>query len=230
MESVPYRRLFGCLLYAANNRPDIKGALAVLGRFLANPGKVHWRGLKRVLIYLKTTRPLELALGGSSKDTPLMEVMVDADHGGCLDTRRSTSGIIIKVLGSAVTSVSKRQTAVANSTTAAEFFALAAAVRRISTVKLTLTELGYDVPTVEVQTDSRCVVDMLKKGHPSERTKHFLIDFYEVKEKVEDGTVSVIHIPGVTNTADLLTKSLPRAAFEKHRKSLLNGNTSSGSG
>ena len=60
MQHVPYvyKGLYGCLNYVAECRPDIKGALSILGRFLCNPGRTHWKALKRVMIYLKSTKDL----------------------------------------------------------------------------------------------------------------------------------------------------------------------------
>ena len=63
---------------------------------------------------------------------------------------------------------------------------------------------------------------MLKKGQPSSKLKHLALAFYEIKEKMVEGKITVHHIPGVDNCADILTKPLPRATFEKHRCALLN--------
>ena len=44
-----YQRAIGCLTYAATiSRPDLSTAVSVL----SNPGIEHWKGVKRVLLYV----------------------------------------------------------------------------------------------------------------------------------------------------------------------------------
>ena len=71
----------------------------------------HWKALKRVLAYLVTTKKRELVLGRDANEPDegeWLQFKVDADHGGCLDTRRSTTGLIMEVMGSVVLTMSKR--------------------------------------------------------------------------------------------------------------------------
>ena len=53
MKDIPYRNLLGSLNYISEiTRGDIQGAVSVLARFACNPALVHWKALKRILIYL----------------------------------------------------------------------------------------------------------------------------------------------------------------------------------
>ena len=45
---------------------------------------------------------------------------------------------------------------------------------------------------------------------------------FKMRELRGAGIVTVRHVPGDTNCADLFTKILPRQTFEKHRKFVLN--------
>ncbi|GBM45478.1 PiggyBac transposable element-derived protein 4, partial [Araneus ventricosus] len=50
----PYRNLIGCLSFLANRtKPDIGYAVNILSRYQNNPGKEHWKGLLRLLGYVK---------------------------------------------------------------------------------------------------------------------------------------------------------------------------------
>jgi hypothetical protein len=52
----PYREAIGGLLYLTQiSRPDIAHAVNNLSRFNQNPDIVHWRAVKRILRYLKST-------------------------------------------------------------------------------------------------------------------------------------------------------------------------------
>ena len=84
------------------------------------------------------------------------------------------------------------------------------------------TELGYDVKPIRIKTDSQVLVDMVARKHLKTNTKHLALSFAEVLECVTNGLVTIVHVAGVNNTADLLTKPLPRATFEKHRDAMLN--------
>lgn len=49
------------------------------------------------------------------------------------------------------------------------------------------------------------------------RTKHFDMHFHFTHEKVNEGLVEVLHIPGDIQLADILTKPLSRIKFERCR-------------
>jgi hypothetical protein len=57
----------------------------------------------------------------------------------------------------------------------------------------------------------------------NERTKHVAIGYFFVREKVEDGTVTVVRCDTKDMVVDILTKALPREAFERFRTALLTG-------
>jgi hypothetical protein len=60
-----YQEAVGSINYAAIvTRPDISFAAGMLGRYSANPSKVHWEAVKRVLKYLKKILHYGLELGG----------------------------------------------------------------------------------------------------------------------------------------------------------------------
>jgi hypothetical protein len=114
-----YGELVGCLLYVANHtRPDISTATGILSQYRAAPTTAHWQEGLRILRYLKDTRLYALRLGGGG---PVMEAYTDADYAGCLDTRHSRSGFLVKVLGGVVSWASKKQKTVSTSTVEAEF-------------------------------------------------------------------------------------------------------------
>ena len=65
MQRTPYQQAIGSLMYAAvATRPDIAFAVSILSRFLNNPGDAHWEAVKRVFLYLKSTKDFTLTYGG----------------------------------------------------------------------------------------------------------------------------------------------------------------------
>jgi len=50
-----------------------------------------------------------------------------------------------------------------------------------------------------------------------ERSKHIGLRHHFLRERVEDNTISLSHVPSADNIADLLTKGLPRELFDRLR-------------
>ena len=65
----------------------------------------------------------------------------DADWGGDLDDRKSTSGYLFKLSGAAISWRSKKQTCVALSTAEAEYMALASAAQEAMWLQQITTDL-----------------------------------------------------------------------------------------
>lgn len=65
MCGVPYVEGIGCVLWPVMiTRPDCAFAVGILSQFIQNPGNVHWKALKWVMVYLGSTKDLWLTFGG----------------------------------------------------------------------------------------------------------------------------------------------------------------------
>ena len=53
-----------------------------------------------------------------------------------------------------------------------------------------------------------------------QRIKHMDIRYHYIREQVEDEKVTICHIPGEDNPADLFTKPLGRIKVEKFKESI----------
>ena len=122
MAKIPYASAIGSLMYAmVCTRPNIGHAVGVVSRFMSNPGKVHWEAVKWILRYLRGTTDKCLYFG---KGELKVQGFVDADFGGEVDHRKSTTGYIFTVGNTAVSWMSQLQKIVALSTTEAEYVAV----------------------------------------------------------------------------------------------------------
>jgi ATP-binding cassette subfamily B (MDR/TAP) protein 1 len=122
MATVPYSSTVGSLMYVmVCTRPDIAHAVGVVSRYMENPSTAHWEAVKWLLRYLKGTSNMALCF---KKGSAGLEGFVDADLGGDLDNRKSTSGYVFTWGGTAVSWMSKLQKCVALSTTEAEYVAI----------------------------------------------------------------------------------------------------------
>ena len=85
-------------------RPDIAHAMAVVSRFMNDPGKEHWNAVKWILMYLRGTSDRQLCYGGSDV---ILRGYVDADMAGDIDGRRSTIGYVFTVGDTTISWISK---------------------------------------------------------------------------------------------------------------------------
>ena len=126
MAKVPYSSAVGSLMYAMMcTIHDICFAIGMASRYQSNPGQTHWKAVKRILRYLKGTADYSLCYQGN--DLYLMGY-TDADWGGDLDERKSTSGYVFLLNNGAISWRSKKQSCIALSTMGVEFVAFSAIV------------------------------------------------------------------------------------------------------
>lgn len=103
MSQVPYSSAVGSLMYAmVCTRSDIAHAVSVVSRYMANPGRLHWRAVKWILRYLRGTSGMGLVFDGASPSGNSVVGFVDSDYAGDLDKRRSLTGYLFGFSGSVI--------------------------------------------------------------------------------------------------------------------------------
>jgi hypothetical protein len=142
--------------------------------------------------------------------TVMTTCFVDADHAGCLATRRSQTGILIFLQNAPVMWYSKRQNTVESSTFGSEFVAARIAVEMIEgfRYKLRMFGLPIDGPT-NMFCDNQSVVLNATRLESTLKKKHCAVAYHRCRESQAAGITQWCHEPGETNLADILTKSLP---------------------
>lgn len=204
MAKVPYASAIGSLMYAmVCTRPDIGHAVGVVSRFMSNPGKAHWEAVKWILRYLRGTTEKCLYFG---KGELQVQGFVDADFGGEVDHRRSTTGYIFTVGTTAVSWMSQIQKIVALSTTEAEYVAVTEASKELIWLQGLLTELGFIQEKSVLHSDSQSAIHLAKNSAFHSRTKHIDLRYHFIRSLLEDEMLTLEKIQGSKNPADMLTK------------------------
>ena len=212
LRKVPYASAVGSLMYAMIcTRPDIAHAVGVVSRFLSNPRKEHWTAVKWIFRYLRGTSRLCLKFGDNHI---LLDGYTDADMAGDIDSRKSTSGFLMRLARGAISWQSKLQKCVALSTTEAEYIAMTEACKDLLWLKEFLQELGLKQEKYVLYCDSQSAIHLSKNSSFHSRTKHIDVRYHWIREALDGKLLQLEKVHTDENGADMLTKSLPRDKLE----------------
>ncbi|MEL7342955.1 MAG: Ty1/Copia family ribonuclease HI, partial [Bacteroidota bacterium] len=108
------------------------------------------------------------------------------------------------------------------STAEAEFDALTQTTKEIMLIAMKLDELqiNYNTP-IRIKCDNTAAIKLAKIHGGRPRTKHVGFRFEYVRQKYQEGLISVEHVTTLQQTADIMTKSLPAGLHLTHLNSLL---------
>ena len=188
-------------------RPDIAFAVGNVARFCSEPTEVHWSAVKRIMRYLKGTQDLGLLYHKHSTALSCIGY-ADADWGGSLDDRKSTSGYVFQWSGAAVSWKSQKQTCVALST--AEVNTLPCLLQpRIRQLIGDIAAGG--IRPMEILEDNQSAI-CLAVFH--DRTKHVELKYHFIRDQVGQGNITLTYCPSETMIADILTKHLSFRGFD----------------
>jgi histone deacetylase 1/2 len=209
-----YRSVVGALQYATLTRPEISYSVNKVCQFMSHPLETHWVAVKRILRYLKGTIQQGLLLSPATPNkVPSLHAFCDADWASDPDDRRSTSGAALYFGPNLISWWSRKQPVVARSSTEAEYRSLAHATAELLWIQTLLKELHVSFSTPAIFCDNLSAVSLAHNPVMHSRTKHMEIDLFFVREKVISKQLSVLHVPGTDQWADILTKPLSSAKF-----------------
>ncbi|GJY75903.1 hypothetical protein Tco_0481019 [Tanacetum coccineum] len=129
VDQTNYRSKIGSLMYLTCSRPDIVQAVCYCARYQARPTKKHLKEVKMIFRYLRGT--INMGLWYLKDSGFELTAFSDADHAGCLDTRKSTSEGIQFLGDKLVSWMSKKQDCTATSSTEAEYMVLSASCAQV---------------------------------------------------------------------------------------------------
>lgn len=223
MAKIPYREAVGSLLYLAiATRPDIAYAVGQVSKYGQNPGLAHWRAVMRIFKYLRGTSDYALRFAPSPtlSHAPVLSVWADASFAR-EEKARSTTGFVIFVGDCPVSWGSRRQTTVATSSSEAEWVAAFTAGKDAAWARKFMQEIGYPQDRTPFFSDSEASIAFGTNGNMDGRMRHMNVAYYWLLAAVnEEKQFTLLHVPGVNNTADIFTKGLGRTLHDKFVKQL----------
>jgi len=218
VDQTKYRSLIGNLLYLAiSTRPDILFAVTKSARKSNDPNKEDWINLIKILEYIKGTFNYCLTFNKSLN----ISAYSDADFGGDKETRRSTTGFLLKVGNTPVSWCSKLQHCVATSTCEAEYYSISECAKHCTWTMNLLQELNINIKTINIYTDNKAAIHVCNNNVINQKNKHIDIRYHFIKELIANNKITLTYIKSTMNLADGLTKYLDKNKMNAFRLGLL---------
>ncbi|GKB19592.1 retrovirus-related pol polyprotein from transposon TNT 1-94 [Tanacetum coccineum] len=184
VDATLYRDMIGSLIYLTSSRFDLIYAVCLCALYQAKPTEKHLNTVKRIFRYLKGTINMGLWY---LKDTGMsLTTYSDADHAGCQDTRRSTSGSAQFLGDKLVSWSSKKQKSIA------------------------ISNFGFQFNKIPLYCDNKSAIALCYNNVEHSRAKHIDVRYHFIKEQVENKIVELYFIRTEYQLADIFTKPLPR--------------------
>eukprot|EP00253_Pinus_taeda_P002078 PITA_02078 len=179
-----FRQLVGSLIYLTATRPDISFSVSYISRFMSAPKADHWIATKRVLRYVRGNSDYGLLYTRSSD--PMLSGYTDSDWAGSVDDRKSTAGYVFNLGSGAVTWTSKKQQAVALSSTEAEYRGAVKASCEAVWLRRMLADMhASQTGPTSLFCDNQGVLKLAKNPVFHERTKHVETHCHYIRQLVE---------------------------------------------
>nr|GEY82453.1 hypothetical protein [Tanacetum cinerariifolium] len=142
-----------------------------------------YHGMIGSLMYL-TSRTINMGLWYSKDIDMSLKAYADADHAGCQDTRRITSGST-QFLGDKLDSwSSKKQKCTAISSTESEYIALSRCCAQILWMRSQLTDYGFQFNKIPLYCDNKTAIALCYNNVQHSRAKYTDVRYHFIKEKV----------------------------------------------
>jgi hypothetical protein len=224
---IPFRSMLGCALWLARNtRPDILAAVIYVSQFTCCYQNAHFMSLKRIFRYLKETEGMVFFYPKPKVSKQLvLKAYSDSDWAGDRTDRKSVSGHCVYLNDCLIDAGSTKQSAVATSSTEAEYVACSEGCKSVIHIKMFINEImdgRFEVEApVPVLIDNQGAIFIADNDVNNRRTKHIDIRFHAIRDWIRKNLISVFYVDTDNNIADMFTKALNIFKFEKFR-SLLN--------
>ncbi|GJW49134.1 retrovirus-related pol polyprotein from transposon TNT 1-94 [Tanacetum coccineum] len=192
VDQTDYRSKIGSLMYLTSSRPDIVQAVCYCARYQARPTEKHLKEVKRIFRYLRGT--INMGLWYLKDSGFELIAFSDADHAGCIDTRKSTSGGIQFL--------------------EAEYVALSASCAQVIWTRTQLKDYGFNYNKIPLYCDSQSAIAISCNPVQHSRTKHIHTRYHFIKEHVENGIIELYFVRTEYQLADMFTKALPEDRFQ----------------
>ena len=187
-EATMYRALSARANYLAQDRTDIAFSCKELCREFAVPNKNSYLKLKRVIRYLVGLPRLVYKFDFQSLPTHA-DIYTDTDFAGCKETRRSTSGGVIRVGTHTVRHWSKTQTTIALSSGEAELSGIGTGIAEALGFQSLARDMGWQYD-IRVHSDATAAIGIARRRGLG-KVRHLDVTDLWIQDKVRNKSVEL---------------------------------------
>ena len=201
-----FRAVAARLNYVGADRMDVQFGVKEVCRKMAKPTNAAWQRAKRAVRYMVGAARVVWLMRWSDEGGDTVDIFCDSDWAGCRATRRSTSGGILVVGGTAIKTWSTTQRTIALSSGEAEYASMVKAGAEGLGIVAVAKDLGWEMKT-RLWTDSSAAKSVAARRGLG-RLRHVEVHQLWLQETVKNGRISVKKVHGKSNPSDALTKPL----------------------
>ena len=182
-------------------RADIMYQTKGLARHLHQPTRLQTHHLKHLLRYLSGTKHYAAEIKPErqkdrSDKAYVINGYTDSDWGSCQETRKSTSGLVIKLEGATIAVASRTQSTVAQSSGEAELYAIGSGCSESLYIRSFLHEWHEEMKVaLNMHTESSVAKSWVSRKGLSKRNKHLDIRYLYLQDLIQKGVIRMIKIP-----------------------------------
>jgi hypothetical protein len=195
VDATEYRSIVGCLRYLVNTRPDLAYSVGIVSRFTEAPTTEHMNAVKHILRYIKGTTNFGCVYSRDERGDVKLHGYSDSDHGGSIDDRKSTSGVVFFHGKNIVSWMSQKQGCVAKSSCEAEYIAASTAASQGVWLARLLGDLSnQETEELVLSIDNVSAISLCKNPVHHDRSKHIDVQYHYIRECVEKKMVDVKYV------------------------------------
>ena len=215
-----YQRRLNSIMYAMiDTRSDIAFVIEKLSQYSHDSANRHRIALDRVLRYLKKTSDLDLAYNFSQ----LIESIEYSDSiyaNDKIDRKFTHDMILILDQAACIWNSIKRKTT-STFIIEIEYVAICQVSKQLVWARRWLYQLSFrSHDSLTLMSDNQACLTLIKNSEQHFRTKHIDVQYHYIRKVVNDNFIRVSYCSINEMIADILTKSLITAIFEKKVKAL----------
>ncbi|GKE14404.1 hypothetical protein Tco_1421981 [Tanacetum coccineum] len=175
-----YHGMIGSLMYLTSSRPDLIYTVCLCAWYQTKPAKKQLNAVKRIFRYLKGT--ISMGIWYSKYTGMSLTTYPNAEHAGCQDTRRSTSGSSQFLGDKLISWSSKKQKSTTILSTEAEYIALSGCCAQILWMRSQLTDYGFQFNKIPLYCENKSVIALCCNDVQHSRAKHIDVRYHFIKE------------------------------------------------
>jgi len=176
-----YKSAIGSLIYLSKcTRLDIAFSVNKAARKSEKPTISDWNKITNIFRYMNSTKDYKIVYDGQGE----IIAYTDADFGGDLNDRKSTSGRIILMGNSPIFWISKKQTCVATSTAEAKYISTSENIIKILWIRNILKKLINYNKTITIFTDNLTSKITIENSEINTKLKHIDIRFHFNRDNI----------------------------------------------